>query len=78
MVEGCGCYTCTHYSAAYVHHLFKAHEILASTLATIHNEWFTVRLVDAIRDSIDNSDFEAFRADMLGKYAGGSTRARHS
>lgn len=78
MVEGCGCYTCTHYSAAYIHHLFKAHEILASTLATIHNEWFTVRLVDAIRDSIDNGNFEAFRADMLGKYAGGSTRARHS
>lgn len=68
LVEGCGCYTCTHYSAAYVHHLFKAKEMLASTLATIHNEWFTVRLVDAIRDSIDNGDYEAFRDDMLGRY----------
>lgn len=68
MVPGCGCYTCTHYSAAYVHHLFKAHEILASTLATIHNEWFTVRLVDAIRDSIANGDYEAFKDDMLKRF----------
>lgn len=78
LVEGCGCYTCTHYSAAYVHHLFKAKEILASTLATIHNEWFTVRLVDAIRESIDNGDYEAFRDDMLGRYTHDSAKGSHS
>lgn len=68
LVDGCGCYTCTRYTAAYVHHLFKAKEILASTLATIHNEWFTVRLVDAIRDSIDNGDYEAFKNEMLPRF----------
>ena len=68
LVEGCECYTCTHYTRAYVHHLFKAKEILSSTLATIHNEWFTLRLVDAIRASIEDSCFEAFRSDMLGRY----------
>lgn len=78
LVEGCGCYTCTHYTAAYVHHLFKAKEILAATLATIHNEWFTVRLVDAIRDSIDNGDYEAFRDDMLGRFTHPTTKAVHS
>lgn len=50
--EGCDCYTCAHYSRAYLHHLFKAKEMLSSTLATIHNERFTVRLVDDIRASI--------------------------
>lgn len=74
LVEGCGCYTCTHYTRAYVHHLFKAKEILASTLTTIHNEWFTVRLVDAIRDSIDNGEYSAFKEEMLGRFSG-ATRA---
>lgn len=78
LVEGCGCYTCTHYTAAYVHHLFKAKEILAATLATIHNEWFTVRLVDGIRDSIDDGDYEAFRDDMLGRFTHSTTKAARS
>ena len=68
---GCGCYTCRHHTRAYLHHLFKAREILASTLATIHNEWFTVRLVDQIRESIDAGDFDAFRTEWLGRYGSG-------
>ena len=71
LVEGCECYTCTHYTRAYVHHLFKAKEILSSTLATIHNEWFTLRLVDAIRFSIEEGCFDAFRSDMLARYQAG-------
>ena len=70
LVEGCGCYTCTHYTRAYVHHLFKAKEILASTLTTIHNEWFTVRLVDAIRDSINSGEYSDFKEEMLGRFSG--------
>ena len=53
LVLGCGCYTCTHYSRAYLHHLYKAKEMFFSTLATIHNEHFTVRLVDGIRAAIE-------------------------
>ena len=45
----CDCYTCAHYTRAYIHHLFKAKEMLASTLCTIHNERFVVRLVESIR-----------------------------
>lgn len=71
LVEGCGCYTCTHYTRAYVHHLFKAKEILASTLATIHNEWFTVRLVDGIRASMKDGSYTDFRDEMLGRFTAG-------
>ncbi|GAB3821167.1 tRNA guanosine(34) transglycosylase Tgt [Tessaracoccus terricola] len=66
--EGCDCYTCAHYTRAYLHHLFKAKEILASTLATIHNERFTVRLVDDIRAAMRAGDFEAFRTEFLGRF----------
>ncbi len=67
----CDCYTCTHYTRGYLHHLFKAKEMLASTLATIHNERFTVRLVDDIRASIENGDFDAFRDEFLGRFYAG-------
>ena len=66
--EGCGCYTCTHYTRAYLHHLFKAKEMLASTLATIHNERFTVRLVDDIRTAIAAGHFDDFRDEFLGRF----------
>ena len=64
----CDCYTCGSYTRAYVHHLFKAKEMLAATLCTIHNERFIIRLVDRIRDAIPAGDFEALREDFLGRY----------
>ena len=64
----CDCYTCTHYTRAYLHHLFKAKEMLASTLATIHNERFTVRLVDEIRASLETGEFDLFRNEFMGRY----------
>ncbi|MDG3010379.1 tRNA guanosine(34) transglycosylase Tgt [Rhodococcus sp. D2-41] len=66
--EDCDCYTCGHYTRAYLRHLFKAKEMLASTLATIHNERFTIRLVDRIRDAIDDGSYEEFKAEVLGRY----------
>jgi queuine tRNA-ribosyltransferase len=66
--ENCDCYTCTHYTRAYIHHLFKAKEMLASTLCTIHNERFTVRLVDDIRASIEGGYFAEHKADTLGRF----------
>ncbi len=64
--EDCDCYTCAHHSRAYLHHLFKAKEMLASTLATIHNERYILRLLDRIRDSIVDGTFEELRAETLG------------
>lgn len=66
--DGCDCYTCKNYSRAYIHHLFRAGELLANTLATIHNERFIVRLVDDIRDSIDNGTFNKFKTAFLNDY----------
>ncbi|EOM74946.1 tRNA guanosine(34) transglycosylase Tgt [Rhodococcus rhodnii] len=66
--DECDCYTCRHYTRAYIHHLFKAKEMLASTLCTIHNERFTVRLVDDIRRSIDSGDYDAFKDETLGRF----------
>ncbi|MGE2736621.1 tRNA guanosine(34) transglycosylase Tgt [Mycolicibacterium vaccae] len=64
----CDCYTCAHYTRAYLHHLFKAKEILASTLCTIHNERFIIRLVDQIRESIPAGRFDDLREHVLGRY----------
>ena len=64
----CDCYTCAHYTRAYIHHLFKAKEILAATLCTIHNERFIIRLIDSIREAIVEGDFDALREDVLGRF----------
>jgi queuine tRNA-ribosyltransferase len=68
--EDCDCYTCANYTRAYLHHLFKAREMLASTLCTIHNERFVVRLVDDIRASIEAGTFFDFKIDFLSRYYG--------
>jgi len=64
----CSCYTCANYSRAYLNHLFRAKEILGSTLATIHNLHFIVNLVDQMRLSINNGDFLEFKKEFLGRY----------
>ena len=64
----CDCYTCAHYTRAYLHHLFKSKEILASMLATIHNLRFVIRLVDQIRESIYAGSFDDFREHVLNRY----------
>jgi queuine tRNA-ribosyltransferase len=53
---GCSCYTCTHYSRAYIHHLFKAHELTGYTLASIHNLHFMVQLMAEYRSRILNGE----------------------
>ena len=66
----CDCYTCAHYSKAYLHHMFKTKEYVAATLATIHNERFTVRLVDDMRTHIEAGTFEEFKAEFLRRFYG--------
>lgn len=67
-VKDCGCYTCQNYSRAYLNHLFRSRERLAATLATIHNEYFIIHLVEQIRESIINDDFFEFKKSWLAKY----------
>ncbi len=59
--EGCGCYTCRHYSRAYLRHLDRAGEILSSRLNTIHNLHFYQKLMSDIRAAIAAGTFAAFR-----------------
>ena len=66
--ETCTCYTCQNYTKAYLHHLFRSGELLANTLATIHNEQFIVKLVDDIRLSINDGTFFEFKTDFLNSY----------
>jgi queuine tRNA-ribosyltransferase len=57
----CGCYTCQHYSRAYLRHLDRAGEILGSRLNTIHNLYFYQSLMRNIRGAIVAGRFAAFR-----------------
>jgi len=73
--DGCDCATCVQFTRAYVHHLFKAHELLAYTLATIHNERYTVRLVDQMRESIVAGTFDNFKEERLGRWHAKAVKA---
>ncbi len=64
----CNCYTCRHFSAAYLHHLFRAEELLAYTLATIHNLQFMHNFMQRLRDSIARDTFTTFKAQFLAGY----------
>lgn len=67
--EGCACYTCRHFSRAYLRHLFQNDELLGLRLATIHNLHFLLTLLDRIRASILDGSFTAFRQEFLAGFA---------
>jgi queuine tRNA-ribosyltransferase len=56
----CNCYTCRTFTRAYLHHLFRAGELLASTLNSIHNLSYTVGLTRAARQALISSRFPDF------------------
>lgn len=62
--ESCDCYTCRHYSRAYIRHLDKCGEILGSRLTTIHNLYYYQQLMHDIRDAIENGRFNEFADDF--------------
>lgn len=70
--DDCTCYTCKnadgYFSRAYVAHLFHGKEMLAGTLASIHNLHFLVTLVDNIRASIENGTFFEYKEKFLKEY----------
>ncbi len=66
--ENCLCYTCKNFTRAYLSHLFRSKEILASTLASIHNLYFIVNLVKDIRKSILDERFIEFKNSFLKRY----------
>jgi len=70
----CSCYTCTHFTRAYLNHLFRVGEILSATLASIHNiTWFHAFMAE-MRESIVDGRFEAFRKGVHALYPPGEQR----
>jgi queuine tRNA-ribosyltransferase len=59
--DGCMCYTCTHFSRAYLRHLFKTREILGYRLATIHNLFYLLDFMRGLREAIIGGTLETFR-----------------
>ncbi len=57
----CDCPVCRKYSRAYIHHLFAADEMLAMRLGVMHNLYFYNKLMERIRDALDNGTFQQFR-----------------
>ncbi len=65
----CDCPACRRYTRSYIHHLFKAEEMLAMRLSVMHNLYFYNKLAERIRDAIDNDTFDDFRAEYSEKLA---------
>ncbi|MFJ2352760.1 tRNA guanosine(34) transglycosylase Tgt [Glutamicibacter sp. NPDC087673] len=68
LVEGCECYACKNFTRAYIHHLYKAKELLSHTLISIHNEQFTVSLVESARQAIEDGTFFELKDKVLSSY----------
>lgn len=64
----CSCYTCRHYTRAYVRHLFKADETFGLRLTSYHNLHFLIRLMEQMREAILADDLLAFRQDFFERY----------
>ena len=63
--ENCQCPTCKNYTKSYIRHLFKAKEMLAMRLCVLHNLYFYNKLMEEIREAIDNNCFAEFKANKL-------------
>lgn len=64
----CDCYTCKNYTRSYIHHLFKAQEILGARLLSIHNLKFLVKLMEDVREAIKNENLTEFRDEFYKNY----------
>lgn len=65
---GCDCVTCTRFTAAYLHHLFRTKEVLGLRLASVHNLRFLARQTEAMRDAITGGTFAAAYAAFRARY----------
>jgi len=64
----CTCYTCSHYTKAYLRHLYKENEILSARLFTIHNLHFLIELMSNVRLAIEEDRLGDFRNEFFKKY----------
>ena len=68
--KDCDCYTCKHYTKAYIRHLLVANEQLAGRLLSIHNIRFLIRLTEDLREAIKNDNILEYKEQFLKEYEG--------
>ena len=68
LFDECDCPACTTYDASYIHHLFRAQELLALRLATLHNLRFLAREMETIRASIESGIFASAKREFMARY----------
>ncbi len=66
--DDCKCYVCKNYTKAYLAHLFHSKEILANTLASVHNVYFIVNFVKQIREAILEDRFAEFKEEFISSF----------
>lgn len=67
--ENCGCPVCSRYSRAYIRHLLKSQEMLSQRLLVMHNLWFYNKLMEDIRNALDNGNFAQFKKEKEAIYS---------
>jgi queuine tRNA-ribosyltransferase len=70
--DACACYTCRHYSRAYLRHLYMSREILAHRLNTMHNIHYYINLMGQMRNAIKRDAFDGFRKHFYEQRTPGS------
>lgn len=66
--QECDCYTCKHYTKAYLHHLFMCNEEFGKRLNSIHNIRFLIKVVEGARKAIQEDRFKEYEEEILRKY----------
>ena len=66
--EECNCYCCKNHTKAYLHHLVKCNEMLAGRLLSLHNIRFTLKMMEDMRNAINNDRFLEFKKEFYEKY----------
>ncbi|MCQ2741737.1 MAG: tRNA guanosine(34) transglycosylase Tgt [Bacilli bacterium] len=64
----CDCYTCKHYTKAYLRHLYVAHEDFGKTLNSIHNIRFLIKIMEGARKAIQEDRFNEYKAEVYAKF----------
>ena len=64
----CDCFVCRNYTRAYLRHLVKCNEILGARLLTYHNLYFTLKLMEKVRNAIMEDNLLAFKESFFQKY----------
>ena len=70
--EGCGCPACKRYSRAYIRHLLKAKEMLGMRLCLLHNLYFYNKMMEEIRDALDEGRFASYKKSKLEGFESGN------